>query len=166
MADIPSTPADGNYKVVWVPTLADPDAPTSTEVTGASVVDLSCYLTADGWTPGLSEQVIADERLCSTETFEQMGRAARTLSVRYIVNPTDTTNNKAAETLVPGTAGYLITRSGKAFDTALAAADKAWVWPVTPGQYSELPPEANSVLKQEQKMFVRARVRPNVAVAA
>lgn len=166
MADIPSTPADGNYKVVWVPAIANPDAPTVSEVTGGTAVDLSCYLTADGWTPGLSEQVITDDRLCSVETFEQVGRAARTLAVRYVVNPTDTVNNKANDTLVPGTDGYFVTRSGKAFDSALAAADKVWVWPVTPGQYNELPPEANSVLKQEQKMFVRARVRANVAIAA
>lgn len=166
MADIPSTPADGNYKVVWVPALANPDAPTVAEVTGGTVIDLSCYLTADGWTPGLSEQVIADDRLCSTETFEQVGRAARTLSVRYVINPGSATDNKASDTLVPGTDGYLVTRAGKAFDSALVATDKVWVWPVTPGQYNELPPEANSVLKQEQKMFVRARVRAHVAVAA
>lgn len=166
MADIPSTPADGNVKVVWVPTIADPDAPTVTEVTGGTVVDVSCYLTGSGWNPGLSEQTVTDDRLCSTETFEQMGRSQRTLAVQYIDNPTSATDNDAFEAFVPGTTGYFVVRRGEAYDTALAAADVVDVWPVTAGQYSPLPPEANSVLKVDQKMFVTARVRIGVPVAA
>lgn len=164
--DIPSTPADGNVKVVWVPALADPENPTTAEVTGVSVVDLSCYLTGDGWNPGLDEQTITDDRLCARETFEKPGRAGRTLTVRYIINPGDPTNNKAQETLVPGTDGYFIVRPGTDHEPDLASGDKVRVWPVTAGQQNELPPEANSVLKAEQRMFVRARVRPNATVGA
>lgn len=166
MADIPSTPADGNVKVAFVPTIADPAAPTSTELTGAGVIDLSCYLTADGWTPGMDEQIVSDDRLCSTQTFEQPGRSSRTLSVKYIENPGSATDNKAYTTLAPGTTGYLVQRRGKAFDTAFAAADIVDVWPVTAGKYDPQPPEANSVLKVAQKMFVTGTVEQGVAVAA
>lgn len=166
MAEIPSTPADGNVKVVWVPTLADPTAPTVAELTAAGVVDVSCYLTADGWSPGMDEQVISDDRLCSVQTFEQPGRSSRTLSVKYIENPGSATDNKAYTTFTPGTSGFLVQRRGKPFDTAFAAADVVDVWPATTGKYDPQPPEANSVLKVAQKMFITGTVEQNVAVTA
>lgn len=166
MADIPGTPADGNVKIVWVPTIADPTAPTATEVTGASAKELSCYLTADGWTPGLDEQVITDDRLCSTQTFEQPGRHSRTLVIKYVENPTDSTNNVAHDTLIPGTAGFLVERRGATQSTALAADDVVNVWPVKAGQYDPQPPEANSVLKGQQKMFITGSVEMDVSIVA
>lgn len=166
MADIPGTPADGNVKIVWVPTLTNPAAPTSTEVTGASAKELSCYLTADGWTPSLDEQVVTDDRLCSKQTFEQPGRHSRGLVIKYVENPTDPTNNVAYVTLAPGTTGFLIERRGDDQTAALAAADVVNVWPVKAGQYDPQPPEANSVLKAQQKMFVTGSVHMGVAVAA
>lgn len=166
MADIPSTPADGNVKIVFVPTLADPAAPTVAELTGAGVIDLSCYLTADGWTPGLDEQVVADERLCSVQTFEQPGRSGRTLAIKYVENPGSATDNKAFDTLAPGTSGVIVERRGVAHDTAFAAADVVNTWPITAGQYDPQPPEANSVLKVSQKAFVTGTVHIGVAVTA
>src|SRR5437870_12415854 len=107
MADIPSTPADGMTLVKIVTAIADTSAPkVATEINAASSIDISCYLTAGGWKPSLSEQVITDERLCTTQTYEQKGRSQRGLEVEYIDN-TNTTNatlyNKAKDTLVPGT---------------------------------------------------------------
>src|SRR5690606_11911923 len=113
MADIPATPADGNVSVIVVDTLADPAAPTVAELTAPTVVDISCYLTSDGYTPSLDEQVIADERLCSTQIFEQPGRYTRTLDTIYIDNtnaPNEATDNKAQESLIPGSTHYLVTR--------------------------------------------------------
>lgn len=166
MADVPSTPADGNVKVAFVETLADPANPTTSELTAVGVVDLSCYLTADGWTPGLDEQVITDDRLCSVQTFEQPGRSSRTLSIKYVENPTSATDNKAYTTLAPGTQGFLVQRRGVAHDGAFAAADKVDVWPITAGQYDPQPPEANSVLKVSQKAFVTGTVHQGVSVGA
>lgn len=166
MADIPSTPADGNVKIAFVPTLADPAAPTVAELTGAGVIDLSCYLTADGWTPGLDEQVVADDRLCSVQTFEQPGRSSRTLSIKYVENPGSATDNKAFDTLAPGTSGFLVERRGAAQATAFAASDVANVWPGTAGQYDPQPPEANSVLKVSQKWFVTGTVQIGKSVTA
>jgi hypothetical protein len=165
-ADIPSTPADGNVKIAFVPTLADPTAPTTAELTGVGVIDLSCYLTSDGWTPGLDEQVISDDRLCSVQTFEQPGRSSRTLAIKYVENPGSATDNKAFDTLAPGTQGYLVERRGKDKDTAFAAADVVNVWPGTAGQYDPQPPEANSVLKVAQKWFVTGTVVIGATVAA
>ena len=86
MADIPSTPADGNVLVKIVPAIADTSAPKLTELDAAGAVDISCYLTGGGYKPSLSEQVITDERLCTTQTYEQKGRSQRGLEVEYIDN--------------------------------------------------------------------------------
>jgi hypothetical protein len=158
MADLPSTPADGNVRVQWVTTIANTLAPTTAELNAGSSVDLSCYLTGDGFTPGLDEATVSDPRLCETETFEQPGRASRTLSLQYINNTNTALANAAYTSLVPGTAGYIVRRDGKAYDSAFAASDKVEVWPVKAGKRSNLPPEANSVLRVTQKMFVTGRV--------
>ena len=88
-----SVPADGALKVAWVPTIANSAAQTVAELTGAGVIDISCYLTPDGFTPGGDEATVADDRLCSTRTFEQPGRSTDTLDVQYVWG--DETDNAA-----------------------------------------------------------------------
>jgi hypothetical protein len=165
MPDLPSTPADGNVKIVWVPAVADMEAPSAAILNGATAVDLSCYLTADGFNPGLDESVISDGRLCETETFEQPGRTSRTLSLTYINNSNTALDNEAYETLVPGVTGVIVRREGKPFDAVFATGDETESWPVKSGKYSKLPPEANSVLRVTQKQFVTGRVTEGVVVA-
>ena len=169
MAEIPATPADGNFLALIVPAIADTSAPSLVELNAAGVVDISCYLTASGWSPSLSEQVIADERLCSTQTFEKKGRSQRTLDIQYIDNtnsPDETLYNKAKDTLVPGSKHFLVTRGGLSFDAAKAVGQKFSIRPVEAGEYNELPPEANSVFKIGQKMFINGTtVIDAVAVA-
>lgn len=165
MADIPAVPADAHVYVGIATAIGDINAPSiATDLT--SVVDISCYLTSDGFTPSLSEQTIADERLCSDATFEQPGRYQRSLDLTYIDNSNTEDPNDARETLVPGSPLYLVVRRGKRFDVPLAEGDEVSIWPIKPGQYSELPPEANSVLKTAQKMFVTGPVAVGVELAA
>ncbi len=170
MADVPSTPADGNVLVKLVAAIADTSAPkVATEINAAGSIDISCYLTGGGYKPSLSEQVITDERLCTTQTYEQKGRSQRGLEVEYIDNtnsPNQTTYNKAKDTLVPSTAQYLVVRTGLPYATAAAAGQKFSVYPITPGEYNELPPEANSVLKIAQKLFVTGQVKISAVAAA
>jgi hypothetical protein len=170
MAEIPSTPADGNTKVVFVPTLADPAAPSLAELTGASAVELSCYLTGSGLSPSIKEDTVTDERLCSTQTFEQPGRKTDSLEIEYIDNtnsPNEATSNKATDTLTEGTTGYLVVRRGVDYETAFAAtSQKVTVYPVTAMTQNELPPEANSVQKISQKLAVTGAVRRRVTIAA
>lgn len=161
--------ADGKVKVAWVPTIATPAAPTLAEITAGTALDLSCFLTADGLTTGGDEQVITDDRLCSTQTYEQPGRHTDTISVKYVYNQQAApaaADNEAFETLKHLTEGYLVTRWGDDYDTAFAAGDIVDVWPVTCGKQQKLPPEANTTLKIEQRMFVRNAVQRDVAIVA
>lgn len=169
MSEIPSTPADGSEKVIIVPAIADTSKPTVAELTAAGVVDISCYLTADGFTPSMSEETISDSRKCSRQEFEQPGRSKHGLEVKYIDNtnaPNALTDNKAKDTLIPGSTAFVVTRRGKDFDLPIVAADLVSIYPIKPGQYSELPGEANSVLKIGQKLFVTGEVKTSVKVIA
>lgn len=168
MADIPSTPSDGNVAAWFVPAIADTSAPTVTELSAASIVDLSCYLTGDGLNLTSDQATITDERLCSTQTFEVPGRKTNTAEVTYIDNtnsPHETDSNKAAETLVEGARGYIVTRRGVPYETPVEAAQKVSVWPIEAGEPREVAPEANSVIRSIQKLFVTGNVHQKVAVA-
>jgi hypothetical protein len=168
MADIPSTPADGNVKIVAVPAIADTSAPTVTELTAGTAVDLSCYLTADGWQPSQDQATISDERLCSTQVFGAPGRKTLGLTVRVIDNtnsPNEATDNAAVDTLEEGTQLYFVERRGVPFDEPITADHKVRVWPVTVGMKQNDPPEANSVLKATYPMFVNSDVVDVTAVA-
>jgi hypothetical protein len=167
--EIPSTPADGNFLALIVPAIANTDAPTLAELNAGTVVDISCYLTGGGWKPSLSEQVITDERVCTTQTYEKKGRSQRGLEIEYIDNtnsPNAAEFNKAKDTLIPDSSHFLVTRAGLSYESALASGQKVSVYPIDAGEYNDLPPEANSVLKTGQKLFVKGKVKIGVAIAA
>lgn len=157
---------DGNVKVTWTPTMADPTAPTATVLNGGTAVDLSCYLTADGLTTGADEQSVTDDRLCSTASFEKPGRYSHSMSLMYVYQPQlpAATDNKAQVTLAHLTTGFITIRWGKAYTAVYAADDIVDVYPVQCGKQIKQPPEANAVLKIAQKIFVTGITRENVEV--
>lgn len=169
MADafLPSTPADGNMLVLLLPEVADLKNITAAETAAAGVIDLSCYLTSDGYSPTLDEQVISDERLCDRVTREARGRSSRGLDLTYIDNtnaPDEANINEAANTLAPGSKHVLFVRRGLPFEDKVVAAQTYSAYRIESGEQNELPPESNSVLKISQKQFVRdSAIRVKVA---
>lgn len=163
-----SIPADGNLKVVWVPTIAIPGAPTVAELTGGTVVDLSLYLTGGGFTPSTDEQAVADPRLAARQNFERRGRYTDGLSLMYVFQGQSlaASDNKAHSTLTPGATGYIVARWGADYSVALAAADVVDVYPAECGVQVKQAPEENGVEKIAQKIFIRGAVQRDVAVAA
>lgn len=168
MADIPSTPSDGNIKTILVPTIADPSAPTVTELTAAGVKDVSCYLTPDGFALTVDQATISDERLCSTETYGKPGRKTYGLTLTGIdnTNSDDEADNDLVDTLVEGTQQYLVRRRGLPFDDAVATGDKVTVIPFQAGVKQDVAPEANSVIRSTWQCFVTGQVQVEVAVVA
>ncbi|MGJ9405261.1 hypothetical protein ACHABQ_02915 [Nesterenkonia aurantiaca] len=169
MPEIPSTPSDGNVKVLLVPEIADTSAPTVAELTGEGVIDISCYLTGDGLNLTSDQAAITDERLCTTQVFEKPGRKTNTAEVTYIDNTNsayETDSNEAAETLVEGSNHHIVTRRGVSYETEIESAQKVSVWPVQAGMQRDVPAEANSVTRTMQKLFVTGNVRQKVAVAS
>lgn len=155
MADIPSTPADGNVKVVLATALADPSAPTVAELEAA--VDISCYLTPDGFAFAQEQAVITDDRLCSTQTFNKGGRKSYTLTLTGIDN-TNSDNeaqyNEFVDTLVEGSSLVAVARYGIPYEEPYAAGQTVRVIPIDVGAKTELAPEANSVLRATVNTFV------------
>lgn len=168
MSEIPSIPSDGNTTAILAPAVAG-KAPTVAEVTAASLVDISCYLTGDGLNLTTDQATIQDERLCSTQTYEKPGRKTNTAEVTYIDNSNsefEDTDNAAAEALIEGSTHFLITRRGVPYETPFEAGQKVSVWPIQCGAPREVPPEANSVIRTTQKLFVTGEVRQRVEITA
>lgn len=163
-----SIPADGSVKVLWVPTIADTSAPTLDELTAAEVIDLSCYLTDDGFAPAVDEQVSTDNRLCSRQTFERRGRFTYSLNITYVYQGQDLAadDNQAFATLRPAELGYIVSRWGADFEDPIEVGDLVEVWPAECGEQMKQPPEANGRLRLMQRIFVRNSVAKDVAVVA
>jgi hypothetical protein len=163
-----SIPADGSVKVLWVPVLADPTAPTLDELTDSGVVDLSCYLTDDGWQPGLDEQVSTDDRLCSRQTFERRGRFSYNLDLVYVYQGQNLAlaDNRAFAVLRPAELGFVVSRWGADYELPVEAGDLVDVWPGECGEQQKQAQEANGRLRIMQKIFIRDRVVKDLLVLA
>lgn len=161
-----SVQADGNLKVLFVPTIADTEAPTVGELTAGTVIDLSCYLTGDGFTPNTDEQTVTDERICTRQTFEQPGRYQDQLDLAYVYNILSAGDDAARIALTQLRVGNIVARWGQDFEDAVTAGDIVDVYPVKLGVQKKQPPVANSVLRIAQKPFVIGKVQRDVEVAA
>ena len=159
-----AVPTDENYLVQWVPTIAGAAGPTVAEFNAG--VDITFYFTPDGWKPGGDQATVKDERLASSQSFEQPGKETNSLEVVYVTNPLVPAENVAAVTLAKGTSGYIVVRKAVAHDTAIATTHKVDVWPVKAGVQRDVAPEANGVFKIAQKLFVTNLVRRNVSVVS
>jgi hypothetical protein len=153
-----SVPVDGTRTVRFVPTIADPAALKLTEVNAVSSKDIGCYITGDGWNPTTDQASIADPRLCSPQDFEQPGRETNGLSIRYVFNLNEETDDVARITLPKGTTGYLVNRLQKDASEAWEVEDWYEAWPVKAGVQTVMPSEANAVDRIDQKVFITGPV--------
>lgn len=169
MAPLPtSVIGDGLTKVVWVTTIANTSAPTVAELNAVSAVDLSCYLTPDGFTTGGDSTAVTDDRLCSVQTFEKVGTESNTLQLRYVFQPQelDATDNKAFSTLLRNATGYIVARYGKDADAIFAADDVVEVWPVELDTQRKDAVARNETYKITQGTRVIDEVKRDVEVVA
>lgn len=150
-----SVVSDGNVLVLWVTSVADVDEPTLGELTDPAVLDLSCYLTDQGWNPDITEAQAPDPRLCSTEDFSAPGRTSTTIPLVYVTNPDVPSEDEAAVTLVKGSVGWLVERRGVPFEQAVAVGDIVTTWPVKLGVQKEQQPTANTPLTIAQMAYLR-----------
>lgn len=169
MSNIPSTPADGNVRTDIVPAVANINAPTTAEATAATAKNLSCYITAGGFTFAPEQETIADERECDTFVASQPGRVSTGSPTITVIDNTGTTlsatYNVAVDALVPGTTIYIIRRYGLPFSTAFASTQKVDVIKAVVGKKQRIQPEANSVFRSTYPLFV-VDFAQDVAIAA
>jgi hypothetical protein len=141
MADMLS---DGNNKVVFVPSIANTAAPTTTELNAGTA--LECLIMGDGLDINTDEDTVSADKLCETIHAEQPGRSKTTIQLTCVRKDT-AVEDVAWTTLLRGLTGYLVVRRGVAYTTAWATNQKAEVYPVKFGQRRMLKPEANGVEK-------------------
>jgi hypothetical protein len=161
-----SVTTNGTVAVKFVTAIADPAAPTDTEINAESSIDLSCYLTGDGYNAETSENTVEDPRLCSKQIFEARGDFTDTLELTYVFNPGSPTDDAARIGLPAGTTGFLVTRWAVDSEDAYAADDIVDVIPVEMGIQRKNTPARNSVHRITQKAFITGPVRRDVEVVA
>ncbi|MEV2239527.1 hypothetical protein [Micromonospora sp. NPDC049891] len=157
---------NGTVAVKFVTAIANPAAPTVTEVNAVSSIDLSCYLTGDGYNAETSENTVEDPRLCSKQIFEARGDFTDTLEITYVFNPASPSDDEARIGLPPGTTGFLTTRWAVDSEDAFAADDIVDVIPVEAGVQRKNAPTRNGVHRITQKMFITGPVRRDVEIVA
>lgn len=146
---------DGNHLLLWVPTIDDPAEPTVVELTDEAVLDLTCYLTDSGWTPGMTEERVPDNRLCTDQNYSLPGRKTFAPNIIFTSNPEEPTADEARTTLDPGTDGYLVWRPLVPYEQAVAAADLVNVYPVQVGEQEFTDPTMNTVGTVTQQLHLR-----------
>lgn len=159
-----SIPTDGFLGVLWVPSLANPLAPTVTEVNAVSRVDISCYLTGGGYANATEEATINDPRLCSRQDLEQPGKIKHTLGLMYVHNPKAPAENACYLALTRDALGFIVARYGVPFDDPWAAGDIVDVSPVKCGYRVKVPSEENAVFKISQKLYLTGELAEDAVI--
>lgn len=172
---------EGNVKVVVTSALANPAAPTLAEVTSATNVDLTCYITGDGFAPGGEQETRTDRRLCSRQVFGVPGSVTYTIEeLVYVYDPQAVPGdpeNRAYEKLAPNSQHFLMVRWGLPYETAFAAGQKLDVYPITAGAQFKNPPttggggggggdSGTSKLTVRQTPYIRGVANIDAVIAA
>ena len=133
----PGVDANGRRNAIFIPT----DTLSVAALTGATAVELMCYLTKGTFGVASDTQRGTDERECTLVAAEVMGNTTYSMNdLEYVWEPQDKTanspTNKALNLLGPrtgGATGFIIVRYGVSQDTALAAGQLVDKLPVTLG---------------------------------
>lgn len=130
---------DGRVKTVFVKTIKDITAPTVSELNAADALDLSYWLTSDGWKLTHSQDMIDDDREGAVAVGQIPGQEKYTDGTIQIIDNVNVANgdakesNDAVERLTSGTKGYFVRRRGKETDLPFAAGDVVSVYPTVIG---------------------------------
>ena len=165
---MPKMLSDGKRKLVFVPTIANPSAPKVSELTAASVLDLSCLVTAADFTLGASgEDTVNEPALCAVGNDASPGRVNYEAGMNFF-RWTTVAEDKAWATFTDkGIGGFLVQRIGKDFDTAFAAGDEVQVYEVITGTPMIQSPTGGGYEKFRQMFYVQsARTDERAVVSA
>ena len=164
----PGVDAEARINAIFSPT----NSLSAATLSGATAVELTCYLTKGTLGVAAETETGTDERECTSQVFEVLGKTTWTVNdLEYVWEPQaapSSPTNKAYDTLKKGTTGFLILRFGKDVDTAPATGDKVWQIPVTLGAQVPKQREGNAAekLKITQKVVVSGNVVQDAALLA
>ena len=139
MADITS---DGKTRVYWVPTVANINAPTTTELNAG--MDLTSTMTADGLSGFNPDTADVDtSSLASTFTTNVNGRTS--FSNTQLTLKRQSGTDTIFTTLTRDTAGYVVIRRSMTQSTAWASSQAIEVYPALCEEVSRMDPAPNTV---------------------
>lgn len=122
-------------KWVFVTAISAQAAPTATEVTAGTVLDISCYLFDTSASPTQNTNLVEKiRRICDGAIYQQIGTTTYTGGeILYALQPqavAASDGKKAWEKFPSGTTGFLVRRLDVAVATDLAAGQFVDVFPV------------------------------------
>lgn len=143
--------SDGMTKVVWVSSIANINAPTTTELNAGS--DFTTRVTPDGLKIDPSTADVDTSSLASTFDTKTVGRVGYDAEITFKRGTTGG-EDLPYTTLKYGVSGYLVVRRGVAYATAWASSQRCEVYPATCGEPQNSSPAANEVMKFVSPMKV------------
>jgi hypothetical protein len=159
MADIT---ADGKTRVAWVPSIANINAPTTTELNAGML--LQSTMTADGFAGFRPETADVDTSSLDS-TFNTMVNGRTSFSGTMLRLKKQTGTDTIFDTLVRDAAGYVVVRRSVASTTAWASAQKVEVYPALCGEVARMDPEPNTVERYEIPIKITSTPALRAAVA-
>ncbi len=157
---------DGSVKVTWVPTIANINSPSAaTELNAGTSVDFQSWITPDGLDINVSEDTVDASVLNSTSNFELPGR--NKIGMQFTCQRDGTpANDKAYNTAIRGTQGYIVVRRNLTEATAYAAGQNVEVYPMAFGKRLNNKPTKNGMTTFQVSLYRYATDNDNATVAA
>ncbi|MFD5795596.1 hypothetical protein ACFWIO_19060 [Streptomyces diastatochromogenes] len=159
MADLIS---DGMTRVYWVSTIANINAPTTSELNAGS--DFTQRITPDGLKLDPSTADVDTSSLASTFDTKTVGRVGFDVELTFKRGSTGT-EDLPFTTLKYGVSGYLAVRRGVSYTTAWTTSQKVEIYPITCGEPQNSSPAANEVMKFVSPMKVTSQPATAATVA-
>lgn len=159
MADIT---ADGKTRVSWVTSIANINAPTTTELNAGML--LQSTLTADGLN-GLQPDTADVDTSSLSSTFNTTVNGRTSFSNTSLRLKRQSGTDTIFTTLVRDTAGYLVVRRSVTESTAWASAQSVEVYPALCGEVARMDPEPNTVERYEIPLKITSSPALRSAVA-
>lgn len=164
---------DGMVKTVFVPAIKDVKAPTVAELTGEGALDMSMWLTGDGFQATHDQQMIDDDREGAAEVGQIPGQETWTDTLLRVIDNINRVDDKstpvpntAVETLTKGKSGYIVRRRGLPSATPFASGQKVSVLPVTIGIKTPVAHAANQRQLSQIKFSVSPGAQDETATVA
>jgi hypothetical protein len=155
---------DGQVRVAFVTSLSDIDEPSVAELNAG--VNLGPFI-APGGMEGFEAATDEVDTSSIDATFGTKRPGRTSFSSTALVLKKQSGTDTAFEALdAKLTDGYLVVRLGVDKDTIWTASQLVQVYPVSTGQWTPLPPEANSVYRYRVPMPITGEPSMSATVAA
>lgn len=158
------TPSDGQFLVLFVPTLANPAAPTEAELNATGVVRLTYSITGDGYTHTVTINKITADRLTLPNQLQYDGTETDELSITFPYTNTDADIARLA--LTRGTKGFIVERPAVANELDPAAGQLVDVMPIQASLALKNAPVKNQELTRTQALNITGKVHRDVEIVA